>query len=51
MSDSQLSPDQEIRVIALEFASKTIDYQDPQVSQLVANAAKIESYIHKGADG
>ena len=52
MSQSQLSREQEIRVIALEYASKLVDYQaPPDPDGLVANAGTIETYIKGGKDG
>jgi hypothetical protein len=47
-----LHPDEEIRVIALEFASKLMTYDGPpDIDAYLANAAKIEHYISKGSNG
>jgi hypothetical protein len=50
--DINLGLAEEVRVIALDFASKLVDYQAPvDVDALLANAARIETFIRKGADG
>lgn len=49
MTQSKLNPDEEKRVIALEFASKLLDYQVPiDTGDYLAKAATIEAYIKDG---
>lgn len=48
---SPLNPDQEIRVIALEYASKLSDYNKIDVDDTLSNAGKIEKFIKEGHAG
>lgn len=56
MKDTALSPQEEIRVIALDFASKLVDYAPPgdmtyRTRSVIESASKIESYIREGTNG
>lgn len=52
MTDSHLTPQEEVRVIALDYARQLIDYggygsekHKADVGSLIDDAAKIEKYI------
>lgn len=51
-TDSQLNPDEEVRVISVDFALRLVNYEDKgsyDAKQVVSDAATIEAFISKGA--